>query len=362
IPRTKIRTHSDADINDWIGNVIDSYAYPHLDSERRPNVTVDFSFKYNTGRLYGDTSPTTHTAAFDDGDKTWTLWNIRNDDIFNVRIAAPTHVREMFCNFPRSGIESDSNTSCSPKDGDSNPNTRGFHLGADGFVWTRDYEAGPTQGQLQMKKHWAHFALWGRMGYDPDFDGVGYMLKRIKRNYGLSDSAATALVETWRAASQAFIDANTRFEESDKDYGWYPEFPGVSRTISARWSWIDGDSFNTGDSEFRDELRDDLLAVDAMITAHLSGTYGDELRDIVEDIKALRWIGWIMYYRAEAASKSRGAAMANDLKSARDAWFHYAKNIENRYGRRQMPARVSLFDIWNVYHQEMCEDIHDFGD
>lgn len=362
IPRTKTRTHRDSDINEWIENMIPTYQYPYIDQEARPNLTVDFSFKYNTGRLYGDTTPGKHTAAYEEGDTSWTLWNIRNDDIFNVRIAAPYHVREMLCNFPRSGLSSDSNTSCDPPEGSRDPNTRGFHLGADGFVWTRDYESGPTSGRLQMEKHWPHFALWSRIAYDPDFDGFGYMVQQVESKYGLDREEALRLVEVWNAASAAFIRANDRFEKSDKDYGWYPEFPGVARTITGRWGWIDGDSFNHADAEFRDELRQSLESIDESIELHFQGSYAGELESVVEDIKALRWIGWIMYYRAEAASKSAGPDMANDLKSARDAWYQYARNIESRYGRRQMPARVSLFDIWNVYHQEMCEDVHRFGD
>ncbi|MEO1173293.1 MAG: hypothetical protein AAFX94_14770, partial [Myxococcota bacterium] len=349
-------------IKDWVASAIDTFDYPHLDETGRPNVTFDFSFKYNTGRLYGDTTPGKHTAAYDEGDDSWTLWNIRNDDIFNVRIAAPFHVREMFCNMPRSGIASDANTDCDPPSGKNHPNTRGYHLGADGFVWTRDYESGPTRGMLQMEKHWAHFALWGRVGYDPDFDGMGYMVDRMIYRYGLDRSTASRIVEIWNSASEIFIRANDAFEKSDKDYGWYPEFPGVARTINARWSWIDGDSFNDNDTEVREGLRRDLDALDDAIDEQLQGTYQGELAELVKDIHALRWIGWIMVHRAEAASKSSGAAMADELKAARNAWYEYAMNIGDRYGRRQMPARVSLFDVWNIYHQEMCEDIQEFGD
>ena len=47
--------------------------------------------------------------------------------------------------------------------------TRGFYFGSDMWVWGRTF-LGRGAPQLEIDKHWLHFLLWGRLGYDPTVD------------------------------------------------------------------------------------------------------------------------------------------------------------------------------------------------
>ena len=48
--------------------------------------------------------------------------------------------------------------------------SRGYYYGSDGYVWGREFLSlePETPRQLDMTKHWYHWMLWGRLGYDPD--------------------------------------------------------------------------------------------------------------------------------------------------------------------------------------------------
>ena len=68
----------------------------------------------------------------------------------DVRWAAPDFVREFVKNIPYE-------------------KSQGYYLGSDMWVWGREFLARDPKlaRQLEVDKHWLHFLLWGRMGYDP---------------------------------------------------------------------------------------------------------------------------------------------------------------------------------------------------
>ncbi|MEM9528689.1 MAG: hypothetical protein AAGA31_18895, partial [Bacteroidota bacterium] len=105
------------------------------------------SFKYAKARLYSSPDIPFAKQHLEDmkpyGLKSW--WNLRNDDIFVYRWGDPEYVRSFLKNFPRE-------------------HTAAYHMGSDGYVWGREFIAKDHSlaGQLEIKKHWYNFMLWGR--------------------------------------------------------------------------------------------------------------------------------------------------------------------------------------------------------
>ena len=79
-----------------------------------------------------------------------TIWTLRNDDNYYFRWGAPDFVREFIQNIPYDV-------------------SRGFYYGSDQYIWGREFLSRDpeTPRQLEVEKHWYHWMLWGRLGYDP---------------------------------------------------------------------------------------------------------------------------------------------------------------------------------------------------
>ena len=101
-----------------------------------------------------------------EGIRSW--WNIRNDDIFYLRWGDPEYTRDFILNFDKE-------------------KTAGYFMGSDGYTWGRVYcSSDPAyNGQLENKKHWYNFMLWGRLGYDPE---LGFSRVQLDQgiDYGLT--------------------------------------------------------------------------------------------------------------------------------------------------------------------------------
>jgi hypothetical protein len=119
----------------------------------QPNVDFVFSFKYAQAHALSSTTQTFHRGYLESLGDLKTLWTIRNDDALMYRWAAPDFVREFVKNIPHE-------------------KTQGYYLGSDMWVWGREFLARDPKlsHQLEVEKHWLHFLLWGRMGYDPTLD------------------------------------------------------------------------------------------------------------------------------------------------------------------------------------------------
>ncbi|MBM4020552.1 MAG: carbohydrate-binding family 6 protein, partial [Planctomycetes bacterium] len=118
--------------------------------------TFDLGFKYAHARLYSSPSPPFAKPLCEEmrphGLRCW--WNLRNDDIFVFRWGDPEYVREFLRNLP-------------PRE-----QTAGYYVGSDGYVWGREFASlQPDEPrQLEIRKHWYAFTLWGRLGYDLSLD------------------------------------------------------------------------------------------------------------------------------------------------------------------------------------------------
>ncbi len=117
--------------------------------------TVDFifSFKYAKAHVMSCTTQPYHEGFVQDiqsrGDLK-TIWTLRNDDNYYFRWGAPDFVREFIQNIPYDV-------------------SRGFYYGSDQYIWGREFLSldPETPRQLEVDKHWYHWMLWGRLGYNP---------------------------------------------------------------------------------------------------------------------------------------------------------------------------------------------------
>jgi hypothetical protein len=161
----------------------------------------EVSFKYARGRMYADPNPTFANALLNEirphGIRSW--WNIRNDDLYTYRWGDPEFTRSFIRNMPRE-------------------QTAGYHMGSDGYLWVRDFFARDSllNGQLEIRKHWYNFMLWGRLGYDPGLDRR-FFEDRLRDRY--PGVPAEVLYDAWAESSRIITWVN-RFHWRDWDFQW----------------------------------------------------------------------------------------------------------------------------------------------
>jgi len=166
----------------------------------------DLGFKYAHARLYSSPAPPFARPLCDEMKphnlRCW--WNLRNDDIFVFRWGDPEYVREFLKNLP-------------PKEF-----TAGYYVGSDGYVWGREFASlePDTPRQLEIRKHWYVFTLWGRLGYDLSLDRTFFEKSLAARFPELP--AAAPLYEAWAEASK-IIPLVNRLHWRDWDFMWSAE-------------------------------------------------------------------------------------------------------------------------------------------
>ncbi len=185
----------------------------------QPNVDFVFSFKYAQAHVLSSTRQTFHQGYLESLGDLRTLWTLRNDDALMYRWAAPDFVREFMSNIPRE-------------------QSAGYYFGSDMWVWGREFLSirpaarKNAPRQLELDKHWLHFLLWGRLGYDPKLGDeriVGLVGQRFPR------VPAEKLLAAWQSASMVY-PLTTGFHWADFDFQWYIEGcrsrPGPAQTAS----------------------------------------------------------------------------------------------------------------------------------
>jgi hypothetical protein len=179
------------------------------------NVDFVFSFKYAQAHVLSSTKQTFHGEFLSSLGSCETLWTLRNDDALMFRWAAPDFVREFVRNMP-------------------SEKTAGYYFGSDMWIWAREFlELQPSAPrQLEIDKHWLHFLLWGRLGYDPALDNER-IIARVGQRLGGVD--ARQLLGAWQNASLIY-PLVTGFHWGEFDFQWYIEGccsrPGPAQTAS----------------------------------------------------------------------------------------------------------------------------------
>ena len=318
----------------------------------------ELSFKYARARLYSSTKPPFADKLCEEmrpaGVKCW--WNLRNDDIFCFRWGDPDYVREFLGNFPE-GL------------------TAGYHMGSDGYVWGREHISREPDDprQLEIRKHWYRFLLWGRLGYDPTLGRAFFERLLAARLPGVDPAV---LYETWQAASK-IIPLVNRFHWRNWDFMWAVEgCMDQGKGFHTVEDFIGNPTMEgSGLLSVADYLKASLAgrkpegttppavadeldawagkALDGVAKLRRGGEMGKELRQTLGDIEAMSHLG--RYYAAKvrgaveleasrrAKDAARQAAAVKHLTAAVGHWRAYA-DVAGRLYKPQLLARTRVLD------------------
>ena len=338
-----------------------------------PDITFIFSFKYAQAHALSSTAQPFCNAFVKDIGSLKTIWTLRNDDNFYFRWGAPDFVREFFRNIPYDP-------------------SMGYYYGSDGYVWGREFLSTEPDSprQLEMSKHWYHWMLWGRLGYDPNLgnDRFAQLLgARFPQVQGKD------LFTAWQDASMVY-PITTGFHWGDLDFKWYIEAcfskPGSAETASG---FHDVNRFITlGTHPGTDNVTIPAY-VDAVVAGRqLTGTtpiqvsqqlhaHADkalqvldrfpkvtdkELRLTLGDIRAMACLGKYYGHKIRGATElalyrknrdeAHRAAAVRELTQAAEYWDRYTATALAQYTNPILLNRVGLCD-WRALTAEVRKDV-----
>ena len=344
---------------------------------QQPNVDFVFSFKYAQAHLLSSTTQTFHRGYLESLGELKTLWTLRNDDALLYRWAAPDFVREFVKNIPYE-------------------KSQGFYLGSDMWVWGREFLARDPRlkGQLEIDKHWLHFLLWGRLGYDPTLDNERIAGLVGRRFPGID---ARKLLSLWQDASMVY-PLVTGFHWADFDFQWYiegcrsrpgpaktssgfhsvetfinqPVHPGTNNiTIPAYVAGVISGKVPPGTTPVQvadriDKRADHVLGAIAQFTRHSLARQNVEFKATLDDLTTVSFLG--KYY----AAKIRGATelalfrqtrapahqekALEHLRSAQKHWTRYTERSGQQYRNPLWTNRVGIVD-WKELTAEVAHDL-----
>ncbi len=164
-----------------------------------------FSFKYAKAHVYSSTTQPYHPGFVKDIQEEGnlkTIWTLRNDDVYHFRWGAPDFVREFIQNIPYDV-------------------SRGFYFGSDQYIWGREFlsKEPETPRQIEIVKHWYHWMIWGRFGYNPNLSNER-LIQILQDRY--PNVPATDLFAAWQNASMVY-PLTTGFHWGALDFQWYIE-------------------------------------------------------------------------------------------------------------------------------------------
>ncbi len=166
------------------------------------NIDFIFSFKYAKAHVLSATRQPYHRGFVKEIGGLETIWTLRNDDNYYFRWGAPGFVREFIRNIPYDV-------------------SRGFYYGSDQWVWGREFLMKDPEKprQIEIVKHWYHWMMWGRLGYDPEMPDqrfIDVLQERFPQVNGRK------LFTAWQEASMIY-PATTGFHWGLLDFQWYIE-------------------------------------------------------------------------------------------------------------------------------------------
>jgi hypothetical protein len=343
----------------------------------RPNIDFVFSFKYAQAHVLSATTQTFHRGFLESLGGLKTLWTLRNDDALMFRWAAPDFVREFVQHIPHE-------------------KSAGYYFGSDMWVWAREFldKQPQTPRELEVDKHWLHFLLWGRLGYDPTLESA-----RIVALVGLRFPGVDAgkLLAAWQNASLIY-PLVTGFHWGEFDFQWYIEgcrsrpgpaqnasgFHDVNRFITqgvhpgtdnipilryaagvTKAEALSGTTPLQVADRIAGHAEAALTALNELTRPPLAGQC-DELCKTLSDIRAMALLG--NYYAAKirgatelALFRSTGDAAPREraiqsLKDAARVWRSYTTQASSHYKNPVWTNRVGIVD-WAELTAEVDKDI-----
>ena len=354
----------------------DSAVEPILDRFKplidHSNIDFFFSFKYAKAHVYSAVEMPFHdefVKTLRSRNDVKTTWTMRNDDVFYFRWGAPDFVRAFIKNIPLDV-------------------SKGFYLGSDNYVWGREFlSTEPDQPrEIEVDKHWYHWMIWGRLGYDPDLSNERF-IAIIKQRF--PQVSATDLFTAWQEASMVY-PKTTGLHWLLYDFQWYIEgCKGNTRTTKTKSGFHDVNCFiatkpliTTGYQSIEDYGKnpdhDGVTPVDISdqihahadkalkIVAAMKHDDDKELRLTLGDIRTVAYMG--KYY----AHKIRGAAelavfresedtvrqqrAIKELQQAAKYWRLYVASAMERYSNPIWLNRGGYSD-WRKFMPDVLQDI-----
>ncbi len=310
---------------------------PLIDHE---DIEFIFSFKYAKAHVYSSTIQTYHPRFVEDIGDLKTIWTLRNDDVYRFRWGAPDFVRDFILNIPYEV-------------------SRGFYFGSDQYIWGREFMSLEPENprELEIVKHWYHWTIWGRLGYNPNLPNERF-IEILDQRY--PQVSGKKLFTAWQEASMIY-PKTTGFHWGSLDFQWYIEAclsrPGPAQTESGfhdvnRFITLDPHpgTNNISIPDYVDAITDGKepdgttpIEVSNQIHAHadkalqileeLDHRNNKELRKTLSDIHAIAYLG--KYY----AHKIRGACEL----------AFYRKNEKQEYQQNAIDELIEAAKYWRLY-------------
>ncbi|MBN2269585.1 MAG: carbohydrate-binding protein [Sedimentisphaerales bacterium] len=337
------------------------------------NIEFIFSFKYAKAHVYSSTTQPYHPGFIEDIGDLKTIWTLRNDDVYYFRWGAPDFVREFIENIPYNV-------------------SRGFYLGSDQYIWGREFLSTEPEKprQIEAAKHWYHWMIWGRLGYDPTLSNERFV-KIIQQRY--PSISGSDLFDAWQEASMVY-PRTTGFHWGSLDFQWYIEacksrpepagtpsgFHDVNRFITLRphetTGYVSIPDYVESVSEGKEpggitpvELSDKIHAHadNALrILSKLKHGGNKELRLTLGDIRAIAYMGKYYAHKIRGATElalyrknkeqGRQDAAIRELTKAAEYWRLYASTALGQYENPLWTNRVGYCD-WRKQMTEVLNDI-----
>jgi hypothetical protein len=309
------------------------------------NIDFLFSFKYAVAHVMSASRQYRHEQFVKDIDAEGmkTIWTLRNDDSYFFRWGAPEFVREFIQNIPYDV-------------------SRGFYYGSDQWIWGREFTTRNVEGerQLEIVKHWYHWMMWGRLGYNPDVQDERF-IQILDSHFPETDSRK--LYTAWQEASMIY-PVTTGFHWGAADFMWYIEgcksrpqftpnetgFHDVNhfiRLLPHKYSGYQSIpdfakmTLQGGSTELKTPLE-----VAELLHAHsdkamsiyetLNAGGNKELEATLQDIKTMASLGKYYAYKIagsaqlglyrESNDKKHQETAISELEKALEAWKEYTEN------------------------------------
>jgi hypothetical protein len=339
----------------------------------QPNVEFIFSFKYAKAHVMSAREQPYHEEFVKDIKGMKTIWTLRNDDNYYFRWGAPDFVREFIKNIPYDV-------------------SRGYYYGSDQWVWGREFSMknAAEPRQIELEKHWYHWMLWGRLGYDPDFAN-DRIIKILEHRYPEVDGEK--LFTAWQEASMIY-PTTTGFHWGPLDFQWYIEgcksrpayaqnetgFHDVNRFINLPPHPRSG--FQSipeyvemqqkgGSTDLLTPIQiSDKLHAHSNKAIYILNAIGEvenpELNVTLHDIRTIARLGKyyaykisgatnLAIYRATGETENQDAAIC-DLELALEAWKDYTKTAKEQNINPLWTNRVGYVD-WIQITDWVADDI-----
>lgn len=337
------------------------------------DINFIFSFKYAKAHVYSSTTQPYHPGFVQDIGNLKTIWTLRNDDVYHFRWGAPDFVREFIQNIPYEV-------------------SKGFYLGSDQYIWGREFLSTEpeTPRQIEIAKHWYHWMIWGRLGYNPNLSNSRF-IDIIQQRY--PNVSASDLFTAWQEASLIY-PKTTGFHWGALDFQWYIEacksrpgpaetksgFHDVNRFISLPphqgTDYVSIPDYVKSMIAGKDVSGTTPIEVSSQIHGHadealrildeLSHGGDKELRLTLGDIRAISYLGKyyahkihgateLALFRANRKSDHQQAAV-QELTKAAEYWRLYVATALAQYKNPLWTNRVGHCD-WRKLTDEVLNDI-----